>query len=145
VLPLTQESEALKRLEIEIEDRRGVAEGRQPGAGAMKLNDKSVPSRDLAHVQDIVRQVAGIVRSVTGDPSFQVRLFGSWAAGNARPRSDIDIAIDGPRPVDPVQMADVRDACDRLHTLFTVDLVDLASAGAEFREAVRRQTGLVKP
>ena len=36
-----------------------------------------------------------------GDPSFQVRLFGSWAAGNARPRSDVDVAIDGLGPVDP--------------------------------------------
>ena len=59
----------------------------------MKLNDETASRGDLAYVQDIVRQVAGIGECVMGDPSFQVRLFGSWAAGNARPRSDIDVAI----------------------------------------------------
>src|SRR3989442_234921 len=107
----------------------------------MKLNDKSVSSGDLAHVQDIVRQVVGIVRRVSGDPAYQVRLFGSWASGNPRPHSDIDIAIDAPRPVDPADMADIRDACERLSTLFTIDLVDLATVSARFRQSVREQFG----
>ena len=34
----------------------------------------------------------------------------------------------------PMQMAEIRNTYYRLHTLFTVDLVDLVSAGAEFRE-----------
>ena len=90
----------------------------------------------------IVRQVDCIVRRITGDPSFQVRLFGSWAEGNAQPHSDVDIAIDGPGPVDPAHLADIRDECDRLPTLLTIDLVDLASTPAAFREAVRAQRGI---
>ena len=108
----------------------------------MKLNQVKVTDEELAHVRKIAGEVAGIVRSVTGDPEFHVRLFGSWASGKARPHSDIDIAIDGPRPVDSAQMAQIREACERLPTLFTVDLVDLTRAARDFREAVRRQTGL---
>ena len=108
----------------------------------MKLNHVKVTDQELAHVRKIAGEVARIVRSVTGDPSFRVRLFGSWASGKARPHSDIDIAIDGPRPVDPMQMAEIREACDRLPTLFTIDVVDLTKAARDFREAVRRQTGL---
>ncbi|MEO8377914.1 MAG: nucleotidyltransferase domain-containing protein [Candidatus Sumerlaeota bacterium] len=96
-------------------------------------------------VRAIVRQVDGIVRRVTGDPAFRVRLFGSWATGTARPHSDVDIAIDGPAPVDPVHMADIRDACDRLPTLLTIDIVDLAAAATPFREAVRTQYGKPEP
>ena len=91
----------------------------------------------MAEVESIVRQVDAIVRRVTDDPSFRTTLFGSWASGKPRPHSDIDIAIDGPRPVDPVQMADIRDECDRLPTLFTIDLVDLATVSTTFRETVR--------
>src|SRR5712692_9416915 len=94
---------------------------------------------DVAHVQDLVREVAAIVWRVTGDSAFKVRLFGSWVSGNPRPHSDIDIAIDGPRPVDPAHMADIRDACDRLPTLFTIDLVDLAAVSSSFRQSVRAQ------
>ena len=53
--------------------------------------------------------------------------------------SDIDIAIDGPRRVDPAHMADIRDACDRLPTLLTIDLVDLAAVSPLFRLSVRAQ------
>ena len=104
----------------------------------MKLKD-DVPDRDSGHVRDVVRQVTAIVGRVTGDPALRVRLFGSWASGSPRAHSDIDIAIDGPRPVDPRNMADIRDACDRLPTLFTIDLVDLAAVSASFRENVRAQ------
>src|SRR5437667_4531964 len=90
-------------------------------------------------VRGIVRRVESIVHSVTGDPAFRVRLFGSWASGNPRPHSDIDIAIDGPRPVGLAAMADIRDACERLPTLFTIDLVDLATVSAVFRQSIRQQ------
>lgn len=43
-----------------------------------------VPATPIQHVREIVRQVDSIVRRVTGDPSISVRLFGSWAVGNAR-------------------------------------------------------------
>ena len=75
----------------------------------------------------------------TGDPSFEVLLFGSWAEGTARPRSDVDIAIDGTTPVDPKHLAEIRDACDRMATLFTIDLVNLAQTSLQFREGVRRK------
>jgi predicted nucleotidyltransferase len=117
---------------------------KRSGETVIQHHQRSQANSEIAYVQDIVREVIRIVERVTGDPSFQVRLFGSWADGTARPHSDIDIAIDGPRAVDPVQMAEIRDACDRLRTLFTIDLVDLARASAGFRSQVRRQAGLVR-
>ncbi len=93
----------------------------------------------LSEVLDVVRSVESIVHGVTGDPALHVRLFGSWALGNPRPHSDIDIAIDGPRPVEPAQLAEIRDACERIPTLFTIDLVDLATVSARFRQSVRDQ------
>lgn len=81
----------------------------------------------------IARQVAGIVRRVLGDPAYRVYLFGSWVAGGAAPRSDIDIGIEGPAPVPPAAMVTIRDACEALPTLRAVDLVDLARVAADFR------------
>src|SRR5438093_1568472 len=100
---------------------------------------QSTPAADLAHVQRLVREVGAIVLRVTGDAAFKVRLFGSWASGNPRPHSDIDIAIDGPTAVDPAKMVEIRDDCDRLPTLFSIDLVDLAAVSQPFRQSVRAQ------
>jgi predicted nucleotidyltransferase len=84
----------------------------------------------------IARQVAEIVRRVLGDPAYRVYLFGSWVAGEAAPRSDIDIGIEGPAPVPPAALVSIRDACEALPTLRAVDLVDLARVTPDFREGL---------
>jgi predicted nucleotidyltransferase len=83
-------------------------------------------------VMSVARRVAAIVRSVTGDPAYRTFLFGSWASGEARERSDIDIGIEGPAEVKPAAMAEIREACDALPTLYTIELVDFARVPREF-------------
>ena len=88
-------------------------------------------------VWSVALQVAAIVRRVTGDPAYRVFLFGSWASGEARERSDIDIAIDGPAPVTPGAMFEIRNACDALPTLYTIEVVDFARVVPDFRREAR--------
>ena len=89
-----------------------------------------VPPEVLA----VARQVFYIVRRVTGSPAYRVFLFGSWAAGRARERSDIDIGIEGPAPLIPAAMLEIRDACEALPTLYTVEVVDFTQVSSLFRE-----------
>jgi predicted nucleotidyltransferase len=96
-------------------------------------------------VLDVARQVAAIVRRVTGDSGYRVVLFGSWASGKAGDRSDIDIGILGPAEVDPAAMADIREACEALPTLYTVDLVDLAAVLPALRRIVVAEGLEVEP
>jgi predicted nucleotidyltransferase len=62
----------------------------------------------------LARQVAGIVRRATRSPGYRVFLFGSHVSGEAGPRSDIDIGIEGPAPLDADVMQAIREACERL-------------------------------
>lgn len=98
-----------------------------------------------AEVLAVARQVAGIVRRVTGDSGCRVLLFGSWVSGQAAERSDIDIGILGPREVDPAAMTEIREACEALPTLYTVDLVDLATAPPELRRAALAEGLVMEP
>ena len=86
-------------------------------------------------VLSVVRDVASIVKRITDDPAYRVVLFGSWASGTPRSRSDIDIGVQGPRRVDPVTLQTIRAACDALPTLYTIDLVDLAVLPPAIRAA----------
>ena len=86
-------------------------------------------------VLSLVRDVAAIVKRVARDPAYRVVLFGSWASGTARTRSDIDIGVQGPQRIDPVTLQAIRAACDALPTLYTIDLVDLAVLPRTIREA----------
>jgi len=88
----------------------------------MRPERPAIPEDILA----IARQVAVIVRRATANPGYRVLLFGSWVSGRAAERSDIDIGILSPSEVDPAAMAEIRETCEALPTLRTVDLVDLA-------------------
>lgn len=95
-------------------------------------DSRTTPEPD---VLALAHQVAAIVRRATGNPSHRVFLFGSHVTGDAGPRSDIDIGIEGPAPLDPRAMQEIREQCERLSTLRTIDLVDFALVGPEFRRA----------
>lgn len=93
----------------------------------------------------VARQIATIVRRVTGDPAYKVFLFGSWASGEARERSDIDIGIEGPAPVDPKAMLEIREACEALPTLYTVEVVDFARVAPDFRREAKSRILELEP
>jgi predicted nucleotidyltransferase len=105
--------------------------------GSMRLPEPEVLS--------VARQVSAIARRTIGDPAYRAVLFGSWASGTARQRSDIDIGIEGPSGVDPAAMQRIREACDALPTLYTIELVDLARVPPEFRKHVLSQCLPVEP
>jgi predicted nucleotidyltransferase len=92
---------------------------------------------DRTRALNIARDVAAIVRRIIGNPAYRVVLFGSWAEGCARQRSDIDVGIDGPTSVDPVLMQEIREVCERLPTLHTIDLVDFATLPDHVRADAR--------
>lgn len=77
------------------------------------------------------------MRRVTGDPAYRVFFFGSWVSGQARKRSDIDIGIEGPAPVEAGQMLQILEACEMLPTLYTVDLVDFALLAPNLRDRMK--------
>ena len=63
-------------------------------------------------------------------------VFGSFARGDARPTSDLDLGFEAlPSAVDPVGAAHrLRDRLEDLPTIRPADLVDFARVTVEFRE-----------
>ena len=45
--------------------------------------------------EEVLRQVRSVAESVTEQAAVRVYLFGSWARGEERVTSDIDLAIEG--------------------------------------------------
>lgn len=72
----------------------------------------------------------------------RVWLFGSRARGDARPTSDVDVAVeslDPARPVEPETLAVIRERLAESSVLAAVDLVDLRGAAPAFVRRVRRE------
>ena len=84
--------------------------------------------------------VVAILKRRLPSPGYRAVLFGSRAAGRARPASDWDIGILGPAPVRGAVLESIREDLEELRTLHTFDVVDLSTVPDEFRVAALRAT-----
>jgi type I restriction enzyme S subunit len=87
---------------------------------------------DLAaeHLVEVRRILARVV------PGCEVRAFGSRVTGGAQRYSDLDLALVGAAPVNPRQLEALRDAFSASDLPMTVDVLDWAALGKEFRLAI---------
>ena len=87
--------------------------------------------------EEVLQQVRAVVASVAEQANVQVYLFGSWARGEERVTSDIDLAIEGE---DASEMAmQVREALEESNIPYRVDVVNLVEASPELLANVRKE------
>lgn len=83
-----------------------------------------------------VEEARRLVLEAIADREIDAYLVGSRARGDARPWSDIDVALDGKgEPIPKRLLAELRERLEESLIPFTVDVVDLAEANAGLREA----------
>jgi predicted nucleotidyltransferase len=93
-------------------------------------------STSTPNVPDAVQR---LVERLGAEPSVRrIILFGSRARGEARPRSDIDIAVEAPAATarDWLRLVDISEDAD---TLLAIDLVRLDDAPPELRDRILRE------
>ena len=96
-----------------------------------------------AQVQPLVDEVVRVICDHVHEERLRLYLFGSWAQGRALSVSDLDIALDIGRPIEPAILRKIAEALDELPTLRKVDVVDLQAVGQEFRQRVLQHGELV--
>ena len=79
--------------------------------------------------EKILERVRNIVLGEIGDSNAKLYLFGSWARGEERRASDIDIAVDWPGGAPQGRLARLREVLEESDVPFRVDVVDLSVAG----------------
>lgn len=87
-------------------------------------------------ILDMVRQV---IMAEIGDYPVKVYLFGSWARGEERISSDIDIALDGSDGIPLEILTRLREAMEESTIPYRVDVVDLAEAAKVLVTKVRKE------
>jgi hypothetical protein len=98
------------------------------------------PEPDTAATADpLLERVRAIVLDILRPYGGTAYLFGSWASGTRHRTSDIDVAIETPKPLPGGVLARLREALEESSVPYRVDVVDLADADPDFRERVRRE------
>lgn len=72
-------------------------------------------------------------------PKAKIYLFGSYARGDNKRGSDVDIAIDDGKPLPIVQQQQVKNMIECLNMIQNVDVVDFQSIPEKLRQAILKE------
>ena len=87
------------------------------------------------NIETLIQNITATIRhNLSKD--YKIVLFGSWAKGNARETSDIDIGILGEKQIDWPVMLRIKDEIENFPTLRSIDVVDLKTKSEIFRNNV---------
>lgn len=85
-----------------------------------------------------LRFIKQTLRAHLPDPSYRLFLFGSRATGTARRFSDVDVGIEGPKPVSPTALMNIQEALEESDIPYKVDVVDFAQTSDRFRALAKK-------
>ncbi len=83
--------------------------------------------------EELTRQLLAIVGRYLDMSAYHIFYFGSRVSGKGDERSDIDVGIQGPKPVPFQTLERIREEVQELPTLYTIDVVDFSAAEERFR------------
>ena len=70
--------------------------------------------------------------------TYNVFIFGSQAKGNVRRSSDIDVGIEGKKPVDLLTISDIKGDLEDSNIAETVDVVDFRRVSDNFAKVAKQ-------
>ena len=90
-------------------------------------------------METALHTVKQIVLSELEHAKVRIYLFGSWARGEQRRSSDIDIAIDHRGAVSASEFAHIRDLLEESSVPYRVDVVDLTIACPDLARRIKEE------
>jgi len=77
-------------------------------------------------------------------PGIEVRAFGSRVNGNAKPHSDLDIALMTSEPLSPSAMAQLKAEFSESNLPFKVDVLDWATISDGFKALINQSYEVIQ-
>ena len=90
------------------------------------------------------KEIKEIIGKYLDLKKYKIFFFGSRVKGNNFPRADIDIGIEGPKPVPLEIMAEIEEEISNLPTLYHIDIVDFRSVSDNFYEVAKQNIEMIK-
>ena len=86
--------------------------------------------------KEVIEIVKSVLSSLVDKSKYRIFFFGSRVNGQASERADIDVAIYGDSPLDPLIFSRIKEGFENSKTLYSIDLVDLQNTSISFRNHV---------
>lgn len=69
---------------------------------------------------------------------YKVFFFGSRVAGINFPRADIDLGVEGKKPIPTKIKLEIEEKLENIRTLFKIDFVDFKNVSEKFKKEAKR-------
>lgn len=93
--------------------------------------------------EKLKKEILEIVGKYLDLKEYRVFFFGSRVSGSGDERSDIDVGIEGAKPVPTGAMLDIQEEIEHLPTLYKIDIVDFYDVSEKFREVAKQHIEMV--
>jgi hypothetical protein len=95
------------------------------------------------NLEDLKRKILEIVGRHVDLKSHRVFFFGSRVNGKSRESSDIDVGIEGQRPLPAGALINIQEEMENLPILYKIDVVDFADVGEKFKAIAKEHIEFV--
>lgn len=94
-------------------------------------------------VEKLKKEVLEIVGKYLDLKKYKVFFFGSRVSGKGNERSDIDIGIEGSKPIPLEILTEIKEKIDELPTLYHIDIVDFKNVEEDFYQVAKQNFELI--
>ncbi|WP_444685425.1 nucleotidyltransferase family protein [Alkalicoccus luteus] len=94
---------------------------------------------EAANKKEMMTLLRSIIENQLSGENVRVYLFGSWARKQEKHSSDIDIAVESVDPISPAVWNSLLDEIEESAIPYKVDVVDLDTTNAVFKERVKKE------
>lgn len=95
-------------------------------------------------VKKLKKELVEILAKYLDLDQYQIFFFGSRARGDNFTRADIDIGIEGPKPIPFETIAKIKEEISELPTLYKIDIVDFRQVENDFYKVAKQNIEIIR-
>lgn len=88
--------------------------------------------------EKLKQELTEIVGQYLDLKKYKVFFFGSRVGGKSNSRSDVDIGIEGPKPLPIEILGRIKEKISNLPTLYSIDVVDFKRTAPDFQKVAKK-------
>ena len=99
----------------------------------------------LEHIKqkELEKKISSILNKYLDLKDHRVFFFGSRVSEKGDDRSDIDIGIEGRKPISLLTLGKIKEEIDDLNILYKIDIVDFKQVASDFREVALQNIEII--
>ncbi len=90
-------------------------------------------------VEKLKKELKDIAAKYLDLKKYHLFFFGSRVTGKGSERSDIDVGIEGTKPVPIAALSSIKEEIENLPILYKIEIVDFANVSSDFKKVAKKK------